>query len=433
MTIGERLSHWLWRPFQLQERSDDSALLARIKELRSTTPRPWRMAGISEALGIPVVYAAVNLISNISGSLTLNGYRRGQRLADDARPRLIVRPNPLSTTREFFRETAYSMATRGEGWWWVAVRDPDGAPLSLWPVPPQEVIVTENPRDPRFPEIQWRGQRMPNEDMIQVVLQKEPGDLRGKGPLQMCGAAVSVGVEAQEWAANFFATGGNPSLNLHSKAELSEDEATALRDQWIATPPNMPQVTSGELELRTPEFNSQGAQMMTAREYQNGDFARMFNIPGSLLDHAIPGTSLTYQNVGNEFDKFVRLCLLPNYLEPMEQALSDLLTRSTTARFNTEALLRADAKTRWDIYETAVTVLGPEEAAAYARTREGLAAGDIENAPVPLAQPQAIPSSLPIAERSLSDLRCPKCGKLAGRVAGAAEIACTRCGQLVAA
>jgi phage portal protein BeeE len=250
---------------------------------------------------------------------------------------------------------------------------------------------------------------------------------------------VSVGVEAQEWAANFFATGGNPSTNLHSDVELTKEEATALRDQWIETPPNMPQVTSGGLQLREVPHNSQSAQMMQAREYQNGDFARMFNIPGSLLDHAIPGTSLTYQNVGNEFDKFVRTCLLPNYLEPMEQALTDLLTRSTTTRFNTEALLRADARTRWEIYERAVTVLGPEEAASYARSREGLAGGDIETAPVPLAPPQAIPSSLPVQTRSLSDhlgltdLRCPKCGKLAGRVAGPAEIACARCGQLVAA
>lgn len=442
MGLVDRVGAWLtgFGP-DLQQRTEEdeepelSDFVGRIQALRATQTRPWRPASTREALGIPTVFAAVTLITNIAGSLTLRAFRNGELLPDGDRPILTVRPNPLSTTREFIRDTVYPMAAWGEGWWWVAKRDSDGNAIALWPVPPFEVIVSENPNDPRYPFIDWRGRRMPNRDMIQLVMQKTPGSLRGAGPLQMCGAAISVGVEAQEWAANYFATGGNPNVNLHNPDELDANEALEAREQWVKTPPNMPQVTSGKWELREVPFNAQSAQMMQAREYQNGEFARMFNIPGTLLDHAMPGTSLTYQNVGNEFDKFVRLCLLPNYLEPMEQALSDLLTRSTVTRFNTEALLRADAKTRWEIYESAITVLGPEEGAAYARSREGLTGGDIENAPVPLAPPAAAPGRLPYLERAaLTDLRCPKCQRLVARYAGGTiEAVCPRCRTAVAA
>jgi phage portal protein BeeE len=103
--------------------------------------RPWRAASIREALGVPAIYRAVSLIANTTGALTLEAYRRGRRLDDGDRPRLIVRPDPFTTPRDFYRDTAWNMATRGEAWWWVAKRDFDDIPLSLINVPPSEVRV----------------------------------------------------------------------------------------------------------------------------------------------------------------------------------------------------------------------------------------------------------------------------------------------------
>jgi len=424
----------------MQERNIDSfvdhpGLTEQLMAVQGLTPRPWRVAGLSEALGVPAVYRAVTLISNTTGALSLEAFRKGVRLDDDARPRVIVRPNPFSTPRDFYRDTAYSMATRGEAWWWVAKRDVDDSALSLLPVNPAEVSVTEDERDLRYPIIEWRGRRMKNEDMRQLTLAREPGGLRGLGPLQMCGAAISVAVEAQEWAAAFFASGGYPSMVLQSEVELTEDEAAALKAQWIETPSNMPKVTNPGLTLQEFGVNPQGAQMMEARDYQNGDVARMFGIPGSLLDHKTAGSSLTYQNLESEYSKFVRACLWPNYLEAIEQAMSDLLTRSTVARFNVDALLRADVKTRYEVYKLGVEsgVMLPEEA----RVIEGLDPGDIENAPVPFASAAAIPASLPI-ERSLA-VRCDgrrilnrrmvACNKLLAE-AGPFVGTCPRCKKL---
>jgi hypothetical protein len=99
------------------------------------------------------------------------------------------------------------------------------------------------------------------------------------------------------------------------------------------------------------------------------------------------------------------MCLRPNYLEVMEQTISDFLTRSTVARFNTDYLTLADVKTRWDVYNAAVPVIGQEEAAQMAREGEGLAPGDVENAPIPFAPPQAIPTAASLQVRS-TEHRC---------------------------
>jgi hypothetical protein len=166
----------------------------------------------------------------------------------------------------------------------------------------------------------------------------------------------------------------------------------------------MPQVIDdGIEEVKTLSVNTESAQMLDSRDHQNGDAARMFAIPASLLDHTAPGSNLTYQNLETEWAKFIRGGLWPYYLEPIEQAMSDLLTRSTVSRFNVDALLRADIKTRYEVYKlgTEAGVIIPEEA----RQIEGFDPGDIENAPVPMARPEAIPAAFPSRSAPV-EVRC---------------------------
>lgn len=396
----------------MQERSIDSfvdhpGLTEQLAAIQGLNPRPWRVAGPREALGVPAIFGAVNLIANTVGSMSMKAFRDQVELSPDKRPRVVVRPDPFRTPREFYRQTAWNIATRGEAWWWIAARDIDGMALSILNVDPAEITVTEDPQDLRYPIIEWRGKRMRTDDMRQLVYAQEAGSLRGVGPLQLCGAAISVAVEAQEWAANFYATGGHPSLWIKTALELDEDEAAAFKAQWIDADSNTPRVTGGDSVEDIKEFgqNGDGSQMLGSRQYQNVEIATMFGMNATLLNAAVAGSSLTYQNVGSKFEEFIRECLRPNYLESMEQTMSDLVPRSTTVRFNTDALTLADPKTRYEVYAIGITngiIDAPE-----ARSFEGLAPGDVENASVPYSPPQAIPASLPIQLRAEpQDIRC---------------------------
>jgi HK97 family phage portal protein len=415
--------------------ADQIALVRR----RRAGVNPWRMPSIDEALSVPGIHRAVTLISNTGGSLSLDGYRRGVRLNDDQRPIIIVRPNPLSTPRDFFRDTIYSMAVYGEAWWWIAKRDIDGAALSLWPINPREITVEPNERDMLNPIITWGERRMPNRDMRQITLMRDLGALRGYGPLQKCRAAVSISVESQDWAANFYAEGGNFSTLIKFAGDLSsqedgEGEAEKLKAQWAESPNNTPRIIDENIEsVDYTQPNVAGAQMLEARNHQNGDAARMFGIPSSLLDYSQAGSSLTYQNLEQEMTKFLRTCLIPNYLTPIEQAISDLLTRSTIAKFHVEEVNRADIKTRFEVYK-----LGAEAGmldTETAQRMEGIIPGNLENAPMPLSPPAAIPASLPIQLpiqlRSVpADVRCEKCNRLMVReFTGSGSFKCERCGH----
>lgn len=397
------------REQQPQTRAIDSftsmpGLEAQLLAVQGLASRPWRVASIREALGVPSFFRSVALISNTVGMLAMEAYRKGVLLSDDDTPRLIKRPDPFRIPRDFYRDTAYDMATRGEYWWWAAKRDIDDSVLSLIRVAPWEIKV-EQTGDRLRPRILWGNEEMPRRDMFHGTLQPDPNSQsgpyqRGVGPLQLCGAAVSVAVESDQWAANFFGEdGGYPSIVIKAAGELGEgedgvNEADTLRDQWMSKPHNTPRVVDDSVEdIKEFGANAVGSQMLDAREHNKGDAANMWGIPGALLEYGRPGSSLTYQAIADVFTTFLKTALQPDYLEPIEQQMSDLLTRSTVARFNVDAVNRADVKTRFEVYKLGIEsgVMTPEQAAQ----QEGIIPGDVEFAPVPFAPPQAVPDVIP--------------------------------------
>ena len=67
-------------------------------------------------------------------------------------------------------------------------------------------------------EYKWRNKTIPTDDIEHGFFLRDVGGLRGMGPLQLCGAAVSAAVEADEWASRFFGRGGVPSVVLKTAA-----------------------------------------------------------------------------------------------------------------------------------------------------------------------------------------------------------------------
>jgi len=426
---------FLGRPEDFQTREIEIAAsfdeqLAAIRRRRELTMVPWRLATVEEALGVPAILGAVSLISDTVGSLSMEAYRAGVLLTDPAQvPRLIVRPNPRTTPRVFFRDTAFYLATRGEAWWKIAARDTDNSPLSLVCIPPWELDVQRNDADRLSPFIYWLGRKQNNDDWRQITYLPDRSGLRGVGPLQLAGAAVSVTVEANTWAANFF-SGSLPSLIFSTDQDLDPDDMQTLQDQWLEKPNNIPRFMEKGLEPQDPPYDATKAQLTESRQHQVGETARMFSMPGALIEYQMSGSSLVYQNQQDIWSDFQRRCLSPHYLEPVEQEISDLLTRSTVARFNLNQLLRADIKTRFDVYESGVTksgVLSVQEA----RRMEGLDPGNVDFAPVQPAPPQADPGPIPYQIRSAQgEWRCSNCNRKIAESQGMGTTIRCRCGTV---
>lgn len=382
---------------KLQTRSIDSftdypglteQLLA-IQGLRTDGSYP---PSIREALAVPAVFRAVSMISNLIGSLSMQAWRNGQLLTPQQTPRLVTRPGVFSTTRDFIRDTAYSLATRGEYIWWIVSRNDEGLADGLLLLPPQEVMVEWiDEKRPLVRKYRWRDKDIDTDDIEHGFFLRDVGGLRGFGPLQMCGAALAVAVEATEWAERFFSRGGVPSTVLMTGANLSQDDSDRLVARWLERQGNEVRVASGGLEPKPFMVDPEQAQLLGSRQQSAVDVATAFGMDADLLNAAVSGSSLTYQNVGQRFDNFIRSTLAPNYLEPIEHGISERLTRTTVARFDLTGLLRADVKTQAEVFSTLVTAGLDAERAGTIAGLDSL----VDTEPIPAPEPVRI--SLPAA------------------------------------
>src|SRR5688572_15409542 len=132
----------------------------------TNTARAWAHPSIREALSVPAIFRAVNLISNLGASLALEAWRDGVRMQTP--PRLVARPDPFTTPREFIRATIWSLATRGEAFWYIGAYDNDRMPLSLLVIDPREVSVKWDDRG--IERIYtWRNVEQPSRRIRHIV------------------------------------------------------------------------------------------------------------------------------------------------------------------------------------------------------------------------------------------------------------------------
>jgi HK97 family phage portal protein len=106
------------------------------------------------------------------------------------------------------------------------------------------------------------------------------------------------------------------------------------------------------LEMRTPLDQS---QFVEQRRLVAQEVARCFRVPPHLIG-APSADSMTYSNVEQESIEFVRYSLTP-WLRRIEEAISndgDLCFQRQYVRFELDGLLRADTKTRAEVYAIAI-------------------------------------------------------------------------------
>ncbi len=400
MNALQRLTTWLTEPLEqrtelLQERFDldpdadypdiDEQLYRRQRELASARPG----VTIKEALGVPAVFRAVTMLSSLAASLDLKEYVSDREV--DPAP-VVQRPCREQGWQpgDFTRDSVMYGATRGEIIWLVRQRDGQGFASNILPVAPETMKSDWDGIGHRWYSLRPDGKRVnyaPENVRHITPFIRDPETGRGLGPMQLARVALNVAVEADVWASRFF-IGAIPSLYLDSKVPLQGTDPDVIKEKWLTDPPNVPKVGYG-LTPTVLDINPETAQLGSARMMSRGDAALLFGIPGRMLEYSESGSSITYANVGDLATELVRLTLAPVYLEPMEQAFTDLRPRGHETRFDVEGLERADVKTRYDIHEKAITnqIYSP----AYAARKENIEGGAPETVPaiVPTAQEEA--------------------------------------------
>lgn len=314
---------------------------------RVSTPRT---VSTGDAFSLSMVYRAIGIHAIAAKQMSLNVWRNDAQIDT---PALVRQPNVDMSRSAFIEQTVVSLAATGNAYWRV-IRDSADRVVNLIPLNPLDVLIETNSVG-TITGYKHRGTELKRDDVKHLSLLRVPGTAYGLGPIQAAQPELRGALDTRDYAGNWFEDSGVPTGVLKSDQVLSPEAAKSAKDAWNTTQGGSRGVAVlGNGLTYSPIFLSpKDAQFIEAQSFNVTQIARLFGVPSSLMLAAVEGNSQTYSNVEQDWLGYVRFSLMA-YLVEIEEALSSLIPRGQTVRFNVDALLRSDTTTRYAAHSVAI-------------------------------------------------------------------------------
>ncbi|QDF19298.1 portal protein [Mycobacterium phage Cracklewink] len=319
----------------------------------------------NNAMSSAAFYACVTLLADVISQLPVGAYVKGTKggrkqvdseLLDPDRS-----PYPETTWFEWVWMLMESAAITGNAFSYVTKRDgtptakhEEGLPTALMPVHPDVLSVKFEERldKVKWPEPVWRvgGQKVNYDDLVHVKRYPIAGQPLSMSPIQKAAQSIGLSLAAEKYGYNYFKDSANPSSVLETDQTLDAEQVKGVMQRWISSHggKRRPAVLSGGFKWRPIAIAPNEAQFLETRQFQRSEVAMWFRIPPHMIGDTTKstswGTGIEQQSIG-----FVKFTLGP-WLVCIEQMLSTCLPKGQFAKFNIDALLRGDVKSRWEAY-----------------------------------------------------------------------------------
>lgn len=305
---------------------------------------------VGEAFGLSMVYRAIQVHAIAAKQLSIETTRYGRRRDDHP---LTRRPDPSTTRSAWIEQLVVSMASTGNAYAEI-IRDAFGQAIALPVLNPLDVRIRSN-REGVVTGYAYRGRELRPDQVMHTTLLRIPGSAYGLGPVQAAQPDLRGAISTRDYAAAWLDDSGVPTGVLKSDQHLNPAVASEAKQRWNddAGQKNGVVVLGNGLDYRPIFLSPKDVQFIEAQQFNVTQIARLFGTPASLMLAAVEGNSQSYSNVEQDWLAYVRFTLM-GYLVEIEDALSELLPGAQRARFNVEALLRADTTTRYTSYGTAI-------------------------------------------------------------------------------
>jgi phage portal protein BeeE len=367
---------------------------------QGVTPGPGDLAWMTpvtppsraEAMSIPAVMRARNLIAGTIAQMPLRAWRRMAGVtAEVPPPTWTEQPDPRYTRGWIFAQTVDDLIFHGRAFWGVERRDAAGFPLAFQYLDLGRVGWHQvGPAHTLLPSAMGGG--------WVLTVDGTPVDPRAvvrfdgilDGGVLVHGARELRTAMALSDAARRFASMEIPAGVLQDQGAglTTSAEIDDALDQWEASrrKRSTAYLAPGLAYQGDVAMDPERLQLIQARQQSAVEVSRLFGIP-THYEAAPSGSSMTYQNMESQRRDLVDLSLAP-WIGAVEQRLSlpDVTPRGTALRFDVEAFARGTSTERWNTYQVAVNIgaLTPEEV----RNREAFTPpGTIAEMPAPTSAP----------------------------------------------
>lgn len=328
--------------------------------------------GVDAALRLAPIYAAARVLADGVASLPLQVYKpdtagapsryTGPTIFNSTpdTPPMGQGPSVTGTVYDWLFQCMTSLVLEGNAFGFIATRDAYGFPTTIEWMQPHLVYVDEGITggmpNPLRAEYYFEGRHVPKEDMFHIRAFSIPGRTRGISPLRQFASLVSQGRNMQQYGADWFDNGGfPPGVMKNSVQEVNDEQSAEIKSRLVAAiRRHQPLVIGADWEYAPITVPPSEAQFVEATRLNATQVAAIYGIPPYRIG-GTRGDSLTYSNVESEAISFLGETLRP-WLVRLECAFYGLLPGNRYCRFNADAMIRTDTKTRHEVHQIDRTI-----------------------------------------------------------------------------
>lgn len=318
--------------------------------------RPALGGGLRGALRLVPVFAAVSLIADSIATLPLHAFVKtadGGRQLAPTQPRLITDPGLHVHRIAWVHQALSSLLLRGNAYGLVLATDQVATPTRVAWLHPDHVQVDESGPAPVFA---YRGKPLDASSVVHVPAFTLPGSVVGLSPVALFRTQFEKAMGAQRFAADVFDRGVAPMGVLRNDERILDpaESATVKKRFKAAVAGRDIFVTGKDWQWEQLSVSSADVAFLEAIEASATEIAAIFRVAPEDIGGKT-GHSRTYSNLVMDMQKFTTRTLLP-WTARLEESLDALLPATHHARFNLDALTRADLKSRMETHEIALRI-----------------------------------------------------------------------------
>lgn len=317
------------------------------------------------ALGMPAVFRAVTVSSNVPAGLPLHSYRMqgDARVRDDGPAgRLLDDPHPDMTPFELWQTVYFHRKLWGNAYL-RKLRNQLGEVAELWPVHPSRVKAGRTSDTGRKVYSIDGGKEVHTDDTLLHIPGIGYDGICGVSPVRIARQSIGLGLAAEEYGAKLFGSGSLATGILQTEQRLTQEQADTLHKRWKAKRSGLASahetiVLDSGAQFHQLTIPPEDAQFLESRRFQVVEVCRWFGVPPFLMFETEKstswGTGLEQQALGwVMFD-------LRGDLTAIEQRITKMFRRkgepkSTSGsygRYSLEGLLRGDSAARAAFYQS---------------------------------------------------------------------------------
>jgi HK97 family phage portal protein len=256
-------------------------------------------------------------------------------------PDIIARPDYQIPLSEFLKETVTSLATSGNAYWRLWRTDSQATPSRVEVLSPTRVRIEYDINGTKtyvYTDRTNKSVRLQTWQVSHLKLMVDLDSDYGTGPIQRCAEEIQHALDLRDYAHRVFDE--YPTGIVSVEGYLDPDERAEYKADWYADMLlGRTKFMGNKASYQPLEANPETTQYISASRLADAKIARAFGMsPITVLVEDV--SNKTYANM-QDVDKALIRNTVEEYLTAIESALTDLLPASKTAKFNTEAWLRA--------------------------------------------------------------------------------------------